>query len=213
MLVKINVLSQRHNAIRSEIANFLFLCTLVFTISLVFTLGTSYYYSSVISDKQEHSRHLKGENKKLSKLVEDIKNIDSLRNAVKSKIGVIELLKNGRYHTFAKLSSITSSKPSKTWITEIKDDGNNIYISGYSVSTAEVSDFMRQIEEKDVFNSVDLKLVKREIKEGDIELNKFTLVVNPRFKEEDIVSRIDGNIEKKAKKRPRKKVNHGANHG
>jgi len=213
MLVKINVLPQRHKTIRSEIANFLFLCVLVFTTGLVFTLGTNYYYSSVISDKQEYSRHLKRENKKLSKLVEDIKNIDSLRNAVKSKIGVIELLKNGRYHTFAKLASIASSKPSKTWITEIKDDGNNIYISGYSVSTAEVSDFMRQIEEKDVFNSVDLKLVKREIKEGDIELNKFTLVVNPRFKEKDIVSRIDGNIEKKTKKRPRKKVNHGANHG
>jgi len=210
MLIKVNLLPARLKVIRANIANFLFVCVLIFTFCLVGTIGTNIYYSSEISDKQEKTRFLKKENKKLSKLVEDIKNIDKLRTVVKGKIGIIDLLKNGRYHTFAKLSEIASSKPQKTWIKEIKDTGNTIIIDGYSISTDEVSGFMRELESKDVFQSVTLKLVKRQIVDGDIEISNFSMVITPRFKESDIVSNIDTSLDKK-KKRRKKKSRRGAN--
>lgn len=201
-MINVNLLPYRIEERRRSVAHFIYLVSVTVAILFSGVFVTYFQYSSQLDDVVSEFQHLRKENKKMANLIGEVANIDSLRDEVKAKLDVIKLLQKGRYYSFSKLGFISKSKPEKVWINYIKDDGDNIYIRGYAISSEDVSDFMRNLESNVIFDSVNLKLVSNNtVGKFDNQVIYYELEIVQKYKDSDIEASMSSDADKSNKNR------------
>ena len=84
---------------------------------------------------------------------------------IKTKLNAIQGLLSARSVPLSLVMAISNSIPKEVWLSQVKSTSLVMTLSGFTSDITQVSDFMKNLNEKNVFNAVELKDTKQ-IKEG-----------------------------------------------
>ncbi len=150
-------------------------------IFLVFLGGLGYCwltFSRQIQSLTENRDRLRVENNRLQSLKKEMDNYQRLMQIKRSRIEVIEKLKEYQTGPVSLLNRVIQSMPtdSSVWLTLLDQKGDRISIKGYALRNDAVADLMSNLAATGFFRSVDLESL-----ESDKEASRFSLIcVSPR---------------------------------
>jgi Tfp pilus assembly protein PilN len=97
------------------------------------------------------------------------------------RLQLVETLDRDRFKTVRVLDEVAQRVPRYMWLTSMKNvSPERVSFDGYAFSNLVVSDLMSSLEGSDLFNNVELSVVRRKLVEGQPTVN-FTVTtdVNP----------------------------------
>jgi type IV pilus assembly protein PilN len=124
--------------------------TLACSLILVLTaLGIGWWYWSLKlqSDRiEEDIITSQKETARLRTLIQQVQTNDARRDQLQQRVGLIEELRKGRDLPVRMLDEISRSLPDLLWLTDIKQQGNDVTISGRCTSLTALSDFVENLK-------------------------------------------------------------------
>jgi type IV pilus assembly protein PilN len=134
--------------------------TLLCSLILVLTgLGIGWWYWSlkVQSDRiEEDIVTSQKETARLRTLIQQVQTNDARRAQLQERVGLIEELRKGREGAVRMLDEISRSLPDLLWLTEIKQQGADLTITGRCMSLTALSDFVDNLKLGGYFKPVEI---------------------------------------------------------
>jgi type IV pilus assembly protein PilN len=134
--------------------------TLACSLILVLTgLGVGWWYWSlkVQSDRIEEDILMsQKETARLRTLIQQVQTNDARRAQLQERVGLIEELRKGREDAVRMLDEISRSLPDMLWLTEVKQQGNDLTITGRCTSLTSLSDFVDNLKLGGYFKPVEI---------------------------------------------------------
>jgi type IV pilus assembly protein PilN len=134
--------------------------TLLCSLILVLTaLGVGWWYWSlkVQSDRiEEDIVTSQKETARLRTLIQQVQTNDARRAQLQERVGLIEELRKGREGAVRILDEISRSLPDMLWLTEVKQQGADLTITGRCMSLTALSDFVDNLKLGGYFKPVEI---------------------------------------------------------
>ena len=134
--------------------------TLLCSLLLVLTaLGVGWWYWSlkVQSDRiEEDIVTSQKETARLRSLIQQVQTNDARRAQLQERVGLIEELRKGRDGAVRMLDEISRSLPDMLWLTEVKQQGADLTITGRCTSLTALSDFVDNLKLGGYFKPVEI---------------------------------------------------------
>ena len=135
---------------------------------------------------------LKTQNAQLSKKIGELRNLDSLRKDVESKLQIVDELQAGRFRSFNTLVAIAKAIPQNIWLVALKDNAGSLSLTGLGESSKAVANFMRALETSVYFDDVHLT-VDKEAEAEDIKVRQFVLTFHRlTLAEQEAIAKAEG---------------------
>lgn len=117
---------------------------------------------------------LKKEIEPLNVQLKEVGDLQQKVKALEQKIKVIDDLTKKKVGPVKVLESLSLATPSRLWLTEFKENGGNLTVSGLAVDNQTVADFLKALSTFAYFNNVDL-IETTQVEEQGVPLKKFTI--------------------------------------
>lgn len=145
---------------------------LALTVALIagLYLSQAHKKSKLVSD-------VAGLKKEIETLEVQLKEIGNLQKDVKAleeKLKIIDSLSKKKAGPVRVMESLSASLPARLWLTEFREAGGNVSISGLAIDNQTVADFLRALSSHPYFNNVDLVETTQVDQEG-IPLKRFSI--------------------------------------
>jgi type IV pilus assembly protein PilN len=128
-------------------------------ILLVTALGVGLWYWSLAA----HSRQIEAdivtsqkETARLRELIQQVQAYDARRAQLQLRVTLIEDLRKGREGPVHMLDEISRSVPNLLWLTEVKQQGDELTIDGRCTSLTALSDFADNLKASGYFKPVEI---------------------------------------------------------
>lgn len=132
--------------------------------------------NQVVSLNSEVKR-LQMDLKKLQKIKKQVDAFKKKKNELQKKIDIVKNLKKGQKGYYKLLTTLEYALPEDIWISNLKYKGSNIVISGASLRTSSVNEFIINLYNSKMFNGIELKVVKKKTIDN-IDINDFSISAN-----------------------------------
>jgi len=176
-MIRVNLLPYRNAHRQHQILQHLGVAFGVIGLAALISLGAQWVATSELSDLQEDYTQLKAQNTILKKKIGKIKDLDALRADVEKKLELVDHLQRGRFRSLITLNEMARVIPENIWLKTITDNGATIRVSGLGESNKAVANFMRELDNSDIFSKVALQVIKR-IDTGGVPVRAFDLTLN-----------------------------------
>ena len=149
-------------------------------IMLVTVLGIGLWYWALTL----HSRRIEAdivtsqkETERLRGLIQQVQAYEARRAQLQERVTLIEELRKGRESAVLLLDQISRSVPDLLWLTEVKQQGNDLAITGQCLSLTALSDFADNLKATGYFNPVEIleSQAEQAPASGGPTLNKFSI--------------------------------------
>jgi type IV pilus assembly protein PilN len=124
--------------------------TLACSLIMVLTaLGVGWWYWSLKLQSNRIEEDIvtsQKETARLRTLIQQVQANDARRAQLQERVGLIEELRKGRDLPVHMLDEISRSLPDMLWLTDIKQVGNDVTISGRCTSLTALSDFVENLK-------------------------------------------------------------------
>jgi len=189
-MIKVNLFRDKTQKIRKAtakpaVSRTVLLMAVVFALPLV-ALGAYWYQIKTdIRTLSETRTRLKAEDARLQGLKKEIARTEELKGQVKSRIDIIERLKDSQSGPVLLLNHVIQSIPRATplWLTSMDQKGDRIQITGFTSRSEAIPDLISNLAAGGFFKDVDLELIEDQKDQKDHrELAKFTLVCTAKTK-------------------------------
>jgi len=140
----------------------------------VILAGAWLYLHSQIETLSGSRDALRVENMRLQELRKQIDRFEAMKRERQSRIDIIEQLKTNQTGPVLLLNHVLRSIPTRAalWLTALDQKGDQVRISGLTVSGETIPDFMSNLSATGLFRTVDLELYEDQLKDPA----KFTLL-------------------------------------
>lgn len=105
------------------------------------------YYSDQISYQNQRNAFLKNEIKVLDSKLETIKELETTKQNLLSRMEIIQRLQGSRPQIVHLFEDLVTTIPEGIWLSSIKQSGDKVTVTGFAESNARVSAYMRNAEE------------------------------------------------------------------
>ena len=173
-MIRINLLSVRE--IRAEIGRRQDLTIAALsvgaTLALIFVVFLYQFYRSSFLD-----RKLTGLRKEIASLESQVKEVTELQKKVSDlnqKLKVIEDLSKKKVGPVRVMENLSVATPARLWLTEFKETGGNLSITGIAVDNQTVAEFLKALAASAYFKSVEL-VETSQTEQDKLLLKKFSL--------------------------------------
>jgi type IV pilus assembly protein PilN len=119
---------------------------------------------------EEHETELAELNKKHNESIL----LEKKRAQLQAKLATIDILERQRHGPVHVLDDLSSATPDKLWLTEMKESGGSLTLTGRGLDNQTIAQFMRKLSASPYFENVDLVETKQ-IEEGAAKLKQFTI--------------------------------------
>jgi type IV pilus assembly protein PilN len=134
-------------------------------LGLVIVMGGIWFVDSGIKgeiEKTEASvRQLKANIEKFKPQQEQVAAFKAKKKQLQVKLDVIHGLDRARSGPLRLMDEISSRTPERLWLTKLTTNGKKVTLSGESLDTGVVADFLRGLNESVYFDNVDLESTSR----------------------------------------------------
>jgi type IV pilus assembly protein PilN len=131
-------------------------CSLILVLT---ALGVGWWYWSlkVQSDRiEEDIVTSQKETARLRTLIQQVQTNDARRAQLQERVGLIEELRKGREGAVRMLDEISRSLPDMLWLTDVKQQGADLTITGRCTSLTALSDFVDNLKLGGYFKPVEI---------------------------------------------------------
>lgn len=173
-MIRINLLpvraAQKKEMLRGQIV--------VFVLSLVLVVaacGGIYMNQLMRIDavRDEISKN-RSESARLKKVIGEVTHFKKMQQELRGKLDVLEKIKQGKSGPVHLMDELSAAIPDKVWIDSFKESSGNITISGGGLNEEVVAEFLRNLEESQYYQGVELQVIQQEGR-GGAKTQKFTL--------------------------------------
>lgn len=151
---------------------------MVVVLALVVTVGLCgaafMYVTGEVEARQEIIENKQAEIARLAKVIREVKDFEKRQKDLRAKLDVLDNLQAARVGPLYLLDELYKAMPDKLWITSFKEGGNRAQISGVGVNEETVALFMRNLEESDLYQGIELKVTKLSV-QNNIKFQQFDL--------------------------------------
>jgi type IV pilus assembly protein PilN len=176
-MIRINLLPYRAERRLNQILQHIAALLLVISITGLGIFIADLWKSSELTTLEDEFAELKSQNDILRIKIGKIKDLDKLRADVERKLALVDELQMGRFHSLVSLSGLAGLIPENVWLSNIKDSGGSLSISGMGESNKAVANFMRALDESPLFANVSLQTIARS-QSGGIPIRQFSLTLS-----------------------------------
>ncbi len=176
-MIRINLLpfraARRRENVRVQVS--------VFLLTLVFILLALFYYTTIMNRKIAVARsEISNLNKQIMiyrKKVRKVAGIKKKLKIMRQKFDIINKLQIKRRQPVILLDKMTGIiVPKRMWLTSLRTDNSNVWISGIAFDNKTVADFMTRLESSSLFSDVDLKRINMKRIDKNILMKGFEVV-------------------------------------
>jgi type IV pilus assembly protein PilN len=154
-------------------------------------------YNSAISGQQARNAYLQDEIKQIDKQIEEIKELERVRDNLITRMRIIEQLQQARTEIVHFFDQAVDTLPEGVHLTSLKQSGKGTTIDGVAESNGRVSTYMVNIDDSDWFADPRLVVIKSKSENrrryADFTLN-FKSVTPGKSEEEDYESSFDEEV-------------------
>jgi len=160
-MIRINLLSVERERVRRRPAfqlgqRLTVACSLLL---LATALGIGWWYWSIGNQSarlDEEIAAAQRETQVLRALIQQVEEFEQRRSQLQERVALIEQLRRGQSEPVHLLDQISRSLPDMLWLTEIKQQGNMLVITGRCTAMTAVSDFATNLAASGYFKAVEL---------------------------------------------------------
>jgi type IV pilus assembly protein PilN len=163
-MIRINLLAVKQ--LRAEVSRRrdLILGGIVLGVTALLLLGVYAYQSYRLSTLNAELVELRGE---VEALNVKVKQVGDLQNKIKeftSKNKIIEDLEKKKVGPVRVMESLSAAAPPRLWLTEYKDSGGKLVMTGQAIDDQTVADFLKALAASSYFR--DVELLELEVTQG-----------------------------------------------
>ncbi|AEI14198.1 Fimbrial assembly family protein [Flexistipes sinusarabici DSM 4947] len=178
-MIKVNLLAVKKKKFRPvyfELLLFLIvIAALVFSFNLVVQgLNSKAQLIQTEIDK------LNKEYRELQQVKREVDAFKQQKQELQSKIDIVEKLKQDQKGYYKILTVFEKAMPEDVWVGSISYDGKSINVSGSSLRTASVNEFIINLYKSKIFTNVNLQVVRKKTVEN-IDINDFSITADVRL--------------------------------
>jgi type IV pilus assembly protein PilN len=176
-MIKINLLpvraARKKETLRQQQAVFLM------SVLAVVALGLALYFflQLKIGSTKEEITKSEAEIQELKSKIGKINDLKKLKEEVKKKLDVLDMLRKGKFGPVHRLMTLSDSTPDKLWLTKYAENGTSVSIAGVAHNEDLIASFMRSIEASSDYANVEL-IVSEQTEIAGTKVKKFELKMN-----------------------------------
>ena len=175
-MAKINLLPWREELRQQKQQEFLTSIGLAVLLTATI-LGAVHMYIEGLKDYQiSRNKMLQNEISIIDKKIEEIRDIETQKNKLLTKIDVIQKLQESRPQIVHLFDELPKSTPEGIYLTKFKQSGDSLTMAGMAQSNARVSAYMRAIEASPWLIDPKLNVIQAKGKSNSIHMNDFTML-------------------------------------
>lgn len=133
------------------------------------------YANSMITEQTSRNAILENEIKLLDKQLVEIKKLKELRQALITRMTIVQNLQATRTLTVRMFDELIRVLPDGVFLTQIEREGNKITLYGYAEANSNISELMRQIENNQWIKKPELTEIKKAEESESIKDKTFKL--------------------------------------
>ena len=176
-MIKINLLpvraARKKETLRQQQAVFLLSVLAVVAVGL----GLYFFLQLKIGSTKEEITKSEAEIQELKSKIGKINDLKKLKDEVKKKLDVLDMLRKGKLGPVSRLMTLSDSTPDKLWLTKYAENGTSVSIAGVAHSEDLIASFMRGIEASPNYENVEL-IVSEQTEIAGTKVKKFELKMN-----------------------------------
>jgi len=172
-MIKVNLQGEKRDFALLYAAHGAVLISSLFLLSIILGI-LQFNASSSLNELDEVKTRLSNDDKRLEKTTKEVQGLDDKRKWLVNKLTTIARLKAVKQEPVKVLDALTSSTPEKSWVKSVVKVGESIEFSGVAFDNQTVSLFMRQLENSDFFDKVDL-IFSKQLIQDKVPLKQFSL--------------------------------------
>ncbi|MBA4708049.1 PilN domain-containing protein [Aquitalea aquatica] len=159
-MIRINLLPHREQKKAAHRLRFQLLLGSAVAVALLI-IGISYFVlDSRQSRQEERNQFLQAEITKLNQQIKDIGMLKKQRDDLLARKQLVERLQQGRNDAVHVFDQLLRQTPDGIYLKSFKQTGNTFSFSGYGLSGARVSNYMRTLAQSQIFSEPQLIEVK-----------------------------------------------------
>lgn len=174
-MAKINLLPWREELRQQKQQEFLTRVGLAVLLTAT-VLGAVHMYIEGLKDYQtSRNKLLQSEISVIDKKIKEIKEIESKKRKLLTKIDVIQKLQESRPQIVHLFDELPKSTPEGIYLTKFTQSGDSLTMAGMAQSNARVSAYMRAIEASPWLVQPKLNVIQAKGKSNSTHMNNFTM--------------------------------------
>lgn len=177
MSTRINLLPWREELKKQRQTEFYVVLAVAAAVGLSVWLGGRWYLNTEIQHQQQRNEILQDEIRRLDRQIARIRDLERTREQLIARMDVIQNLQKGRPQIVHLFEQLVTTLPDGVFLESVRQQGNNITISGVGQSNARVSSYMEQLDASDWLSNPNLNVIEVRDREG-IRVSNFTLRVS-----------------------------------
>ena len=131
---------------------------------------------------QEEIHEIEQRTEELKVPIRKVNEAKKTKEQLTRKIDIIKSLKAGQTGPVRLMDELSRSMPPNLWLTDMSEDGTRIQMNGIAFTATPIAEFMKNLEQSDVFHSVELTQVSSQSRTGySNSLKGFQLSCNIRY--------------------------------
>ena len=176
-MIKINLLpvraAKKKETLRQQQSLFLLSVVAVAAVGL----ALYFFLQLKIGSTKEEITKSETEIQELKAKIGKINELKKLKDEVKKKLNVLDMLRKGKVGPVHRLMTLSDSTPDKLWLTRYAESGTGVNVAGVAYNEDLIASFMRNIEASPDYESVEL-IVSEQTEVGGTKVKKFELKMN-----------------------------------
>lgn len=144
-MILVNLLPHREAARKRKRESFFVSLGLAALLGLVICVGVYSWYQTQIANQQAKNTVLKSATKKLEEQIKDIASLQAEIAGLRARQGAVEELQGNRNLPVYLLTELVRQLPDGVYISSMKQDNQNVLISGVAQSNERVSELLRNL--------------------------------------------------------------------
>ena len=176
-MIKINLLPVRTSKKREAGRQWIVFFALIVVAGVV---GNYFWYDEMdkkVIEVKARIVKFKAENAALEKIIGEVKDIKREKDEMKTKLGILNKLKEGRQGPVKVMDELATIIPPKVWVGNWEEQNGAVTIQGSGLNHEEVANFMKKMRESKYFDNVTLKTA-RMVRDTQVD---FTITCNVKY--------------------------------
>ncbi len=145
-MIRINLLPHREQRRADRRKQFYALICLMVLLGGLVALVVHMFVNAQIEAQDARNRFIESENAALDKQIAEIRRLREQIDALLARKAVIENLQGHRNETVLLFNELARQMPESVYLTNVKQEGDRVTLSGYAQSNARVSTLMRNMD-------------------------------------------------------------------
>jgi type IV pilus assembly protein PilN len=155
-MAHINLLPWRAERRKQREREFFMQLGAAFVVGILCVLVWSFWMGMRIDNQNERNTYLQGEIKQVDVKIAKINDLEKVRSRLLARKQIIEQLQANRSQMVHLFDELVKTIPTSARLTELKQNGQSMTLSGVAQSNASVADYMRNIEASPWMGQADL---------------------------------------------------------